>query len=200
MFTGCIEATGKIYSRVIEGKRGELTISAELAKELRDGDSIAVNGACLTVEEVDRDGDIVKFHAMAETLHRTNLGSLADGCLVNLERALCLGDRLHGHLVTGHIDCTTPVLKIDQDKEDHVIELLLPREFAALVIPKGSITVDGVSLTITTLTQRSFSVHLIPYTLTHTNLSERRVADPVNLEMDLFGKYILRSQEVGNVK
>lgn len=195
MFTGLIEDVGQLLARNRSGNTASLTVRTALpAASIAKGDSIAVNGACLTVESVSpADGTLV-FHALAETLERTNLGALPNGAPLNLERALRLGDRLGGHLVSGHVDAVAPILEIGRTADDIVLELPVLPALAALVIPKGSIAVNGISLTIAALKERSLTIHVIPHTWIHTGLQHARPGDPVNLEADLIGKYILRAR------
>jgi riboflavin synthase len=177
------------------GNASKLTVRTELpASEIEVGDSIAVNGACLTVETVAE--GVLQFHTLNETLTRTNLGGVPIGGKVNLERALCLGDRLGGHMVSGHIDTTAAVQKVGKAGEDIALTVALPVSLRALVIPKGSIAINGVSLTIAELGDSYFSVRIIPHTWSATNLPYLTAGSPVNLEADLVGKYVLRNQEV----
>ena len=193
MFTGLIEDVGELAGRSPLGNAAKLAVRTALpAREIKVGDSIAVNGACLTVESVV--AGMVCFHTLNETLNRTNLGAVPIGGKVNLERALCLGDRLGGHLVSGHIDRTAAVRRVGHAGEDIVLTVELPESLRALVIPKGSIAVNGVSLTIAELTEGSFSVRIIPHTWQATNLPQLTSGSPVNLEADLIGKYVLRGR------
>ncbi|RMD84664.1 MAG: riboflavin synthase [Lentisphaerae bacterium] len=194
MFTGIVETTGRLVSRKLLGDAGKLIIETELAKEMERGASLAVNGTCLSVEEIDPQRNLLQFHVLAQTLDRTNLGVVREGKKVNLERPLKLGDRLGGHLVSGHVDCTAPILDIGQKGDDWIVEIALPEEQKMLMIDKGSIAVDGISLTVAHLLKDSFRVHIIPLTLELTNLSEKEVGDLVNLEMDMVGKYVLRRE------
>jgi riboflavin synthase len=192
MFTGLIEAVAEIAARDLRKKAGSLTL--RLPAPLTDpvvGESIAVAGVCLTLEEAV--GHALRFHALAETFARTNLGRLPVGAKVNLERALRLGDRLGGHLVTGHVDAAAPVLHWEDVGDDLALTVALPTELQAQVVTKGSIAVDGVSLTVVSLMEDRFTVHLIPETRRRTCLAERQVGDRVNLETDLLGKYVLRA-------
>ena len=191
MFTGLVEETGTLAAldRLSAGAR--LTVRAPLAgSDARPGDSIAINGCCLTV--VTHDGEMLGFDLLAETLSRTNLGDLSVGSAVNLERALAATARLGGHFVQGHIDCTAEVLALEPHGADHRIEIALPSEFAHLVAFKGSIAVDGISLTVAEVRAASFIVWIIPHTLAQTNLRTRRAGDRVNLECDLLAKYLDR--------
>ena len=196
MFTGIVEAAGRLHGRTIQGQAGKLVLKTPLARELNVSDSLAVNGTCLTVEQLDRDAELLYFHTLAETLNKTNLGVVPVGRLVNLERPLQLGDRLGGHLVMGHVDGTTPVKAIRHEGGDIVVEYVLPQALKPYIIHKGSIAIDGVSLTVADLYAESFTVHLIPYTWEHTNMREVPVGDRVNLEMDMVGKYVLRREQL----
>ena len=154
------------------------------------GASIAVNGICLTV--VEHDADSFSVDVMAETLRRTCLGELTPGSPVNLERAVAVGDRLGGHLVQGHVDGTGTILARQPGDRWEVVTISLPGELARYVVEKGSITVDGVSLTIAGLDDASFQVSLIPTTLALTTLGTKQVGEPVNLEVDVLAKYVER--------
>ncbi len=191
MFTGIIQSVAKIADRKMSGKAGKLVI--DLGKPLTNpdiGESIAVNGACLTLEGTS--GSKLFFHVLEETLKKTNLGSLPKGAKVNIERALCAGDSLGGHIVSGHIDATCPVKSLRKKGSDLVLTVSYPPEMAVYFVEKGSVAVDGVSLTVVEAGRNFFSVHLIPTTIEMTCLSERRPGDLVNVETDMIGKYILR--------
>ena len=192
MFTGLIQTTGKI----VERGGGKLAVRPEVMPERPEyGESIAVNGCCLTLESFG--GGLLVFHTLHETLRRTNLELLPPGSSVNLERALRLGDRLGGHLVQGHVDTTAAVLAQGVRPDgDWSLEIALAPEFAPLVVTKGSIAVDGVSLTVAETGPDSFSVRLIPVTRQTTALGERRVGSRVDLEFDILGRYILRRSEL----
>lgn len=170
-----------------------LCVSSNLAKAVNLGDSVAVNGVCLTVEKVNPQDSLIIFHTLATTLDKTNLGLVELGKIVNLEQALTLGDRLDGHMVSGHVDCIAPIRNISSINDDFVLKIQLPEKFQPFIVEHGSITVDGISLTIASLHESSFTVHIIPYTLEHTNLKEVKVHQRVNLEMDIIGKYVVRS-------
>lgn len=190
MFTGIVEMRGQILAR-----RGHQLLIRS-AKPLTDpvyGESIAVNGCCLTLEECR--GTELVFHVLAETLDRTNLGQLKNGASVNLERALKVTDRLGGHLVSGHIDAVGKVLsrKVGKDVE---LTVSFPEELAKYIVWKGSIAIDGVSLTVAKLEKSALTVCLIPVTLAETALEEREPGDPINLETDMAGKYIVRQLEL----
>jgi len=196
MFTGIVEATARLQCRERHGQTGKLWLATPLAADLALGDSLAVNGCCLTVEDRDPAAQLLRFHTLAETLDKTNLGVVAEGELLNLERPLRLGDRLGGHLVSGHVDGTTEVLGVSARGEDWIVTIALPAHLAAYAIPKGSIAVDGVSLTIASLERDLFSVHLIPHTWAVTNLQQARPGKRVNLEMDMVGKFVLRREQL----
>lgn len=189
MFTGLVESVGKLV-----GRSGE-HIRIRPVRRLDSpqfGESVAVNGCCLTLERDFADGTL-EFFTLAETLDRTNLGRLPIGSAVNLERALRLGDRLGGHLVSGHIDCVAPVLSFAKCADgDFELSVELPELLAPEVVEKGSIAIDGVSLTVVRVTESSFAVRLIPVTRAETALAGRTPGTLVNLEGDLIGKYVLR--------
>lgn len=191
MFTGLVEGTGKLVGR--EGHRLIVRAGFELAAGR--GDSIAVNGCCLTLER-DAAAGKLEFFTLEETLSRTGLGELAPGAAVNLERALRLGDRLDGHLVQGHVDAALKVLSLGRAASgDMELTIELPPGFADLVVEKGSVAVDGVSLTVASLGAERFSVCLIPETWARTALSEKRPGSRVNIEFDILGKYVRRQLE-----
>ncbi len=198
MFTGLIEEVGVLKRRQIAGRDGKLVVACGLpAAELRIGESIAVNGACLTVEKIEPGSGTITFHTLHETLRRTNLGRLSLGARVNLERAMRLGDRLGGHLVLGHVDTVAPVRSVHRQKGDVVVRIALPAELRPLLIDKGSIAVDGISLTIVDLAEDLFTVHVIPHTWLHTALSTLVPGHHCNLEADMIGKYVLRAMRTG---
>jgi len=196
MFTGLVEGTAVLCERTLEGDAGKLHLQTPLATEMAAGDRIAINGTCLTVETIDAPARVLRFHTLQQTLRVTNLGSVPIGPKVNLERPLRVGDRLGGHLVLGHVDGTAPILAVDRLQDDWVIEIELPDDLLPLAIDKGSIAVDGISLTIAELRERSFTVHIIPHTWEVTNLCEAAAGTYVNLEMDMVGKYVLRREEL----
>lgn len=197
MFTGLIEDVGRFVAcRRRTGDAALEVVTALPLAEVRVGDSVAVNGVCLTVEQVMPESGRLCFHILEETLNRSNLGALPSGAAVNLERALRLGDRLGGHLVSGHVDLTAAVLAVTRVGADRVVRIELPAALAPLVVPKGSVAVDGVSLTIAKLDPGFFEVCLIPHSWSVTALKARRVGDQVNLEGDMMGKFVLRQREV----
>lgn len=192
MFTGLVETLGRLVEVIDQGPGRRLTIAAgELTQDASLGDSIAINGCCLTVIEIA--GDRLAFEAGSETLSRTNLGQLAAGDRVNLERSLSVGDRLGGHYVTGHIDAVGSLMERRDDPPWANLRFKLPAGLASQVASKGSIAVDGVSLTVVEAQQDSFTVALIPHTLEVTTLGQRKPGDAVNLETDVLAKYVERA-------
>lgn len=191
MFTGLIEQTAEVVAmeKTAGGARLHIAIPEQF-EQLELGESIAVNGCCLTLAKLD--SDVLTFDLLDETLIRTNLGSLPEGGLVNLERALPANGRLGGHFVQGHVDCVSEILALEQAGADHRLEIALPREFAQYVILKGSIAIDGISLTVAKLDETSLTVWLIPHTIAMTNLQQRSAGEQVNLEFDLLAKYLER--------
>ncbi|ASV75132.1 Riboflavin synthase eubacterial/eukaryotic [Thermogutta terrifontis] len=194
MFSGIVEALGTVAAVISEPPGVRLVVrEPRIAAETKVADSIAVNGCCLTVIAVD--GDTFAFQAGPETLSRTNLGDLKEGSRVNLERSLKIGDRLGGHFVTGHIDDVGYLIQREDFGEWSRFWFQIPRRLARQMAPKGSIAVDGVSLTIVDSEPERFSVALIPYTLAVTTLGPMKVGDKVNLETDILAKYVERQLE-----
>lgn len=191
MFTGLVEETGVLQGLDRSEAGARLTIRAQKILEgLNLGDSIAVNGCCLTVAA--QEGDVLHFDLLNETLARTNLGGLVPGAPVNLERALAAHARLGGHFVQGHIDTTARITDWKSVGADHRLEIELAPEFAKFVVHKGSIAIDGISLTVADLHEASFVIWIIPHTLAMTNLHSKKAGDAVNLEFDLLAKYVDR--------
>ncbi|WP_424017539.1 riboflavin synthase [Halorientalis pallida] len=189
MFTGIVERTGEITD-VTEDEGGRrLTVAADL-DDLHHGQSIAISGACLTVEEFG-DGWFSLFLS-AETLDRTYLGELTEGDLVNVERALPADGRFDGHVVQGHVDGTAEVTAVEQIDDDWEFRFSIPGELERYLVEKGSVTVDGISLTVASLSDADFGVAVIPATYDITTLSEKSVGDPVHLEVDVVAKYVER--------
>jgi riboflavin synthase len=191
MFTGIVEATGKVEAL----KKNELDgfgleIAAPFSQELASGASLAVNGCCLTVTEIVQSR--LQFDVLGETLRRTNLGDLRPGDLVNLERPMAADGRFDGHLVQGHIDTTAAVLTLEERGSDRRVEIELPSSFQQYVVFKGSVAVDGISLTIAELHPSSFVLWIIPHTGEITNLQRLAPGALVNLEFDLIAKYVER--------
>ena len=189
MFTGLIEDVGKIVSLRFAERGAALTVKTRLSvRALELGASIAVNGACLTVVRKGR-GEFT-VDVSPETLKRTSLKQLRAGSPVNLERPMRVNDRLGGHLVTGHVDGLATVASIEKKGEFIFFIFRAPAKLGSLLVSKGSVAVDGISLTVNDCSRRRFSVAIIPFTLQHTNLRARRVGDKVNIETDLIGKYV----------
>ncbi|MCX6552934.1 MAG: riboflavin synthase [Acidobacteria bacterium] len=197
MFTGLVEHAGRVVAlEAIEGGY-RLSIETPLASELRDGDSIAVNGVCLTV--VGRDADRFATEIGPETARVTTLGACRPGTRVNLERPMRPDGRMGGHFVLGHVDGTGTLTAIRPDGDFYWLTVSFDPALAAYFIPKGSVAVDGISLTVAALREREFDVQIIPFTWDHTNLAASRVGDGVNLEVDVIGKYVLRVAQLAGM-
>ncbi|WP_157244651.1 riboflavin synthase [Nonomuraea typhae] len=191
MFTGIIEEMGEIVALDTRGDSAVLSVRGPIVtSDARHGDSIAVNGVCLTV--VGHDGDVFTVDVMKESLDRTSLGGLEKGDVVNLERAVRADQRLGGHIVQGHVDGTAVLLSREPGEAWDNLRFSLPPELARYVAEKGSIAIDGISLTVTTVDADSFGVSLIPTTLRLTNLGGRAAGERVNLEVDVIAKYVER--------
>lgn len=192
MFTGIVEETGTVRSIEPVEQSIRLTVEARVAaQKVRLGDSIAVNGCCLTVVGLKGRGvRRLEFDLLRETWDRTNLSAVKPGSVVNLERSLAVGGRLGGHFVTGHIDGTGTIQRWERQGKDHILEIAAPREVLQYVVFKGSIAVDGISLTVAGVSRKTFQIWIIPHTYEVTALRERSVGDRVNLEADLLGKYV----------
>lgn len=195
MFTGIVEVTGKIEGIKPTSKGIELRVSARLGGgPIKEGESVAVNGCCLTVEKIGgrATGKLLQFGVLEETWRRTNLRFATVGALVNLERALRVGDRLGGHFVSGHIDNVGKISRWEQVGKDYILGIAAPADVMRYVVFKGSIAVDGISLTVAAVRRRSFEVWIIPHTRAVTALKERKTGDAVNLETDMLGKFVER--------
>jgi riboflavin synthase len=193
MFTGIIKEIGKISAiRLFDGSR-EMTITCKLANKLEIDESISVNGVCHTVTEVGKFSFDVQ--SVEETLRKTAIGELTKGDEVNLERALRADQHLDGHMVQGHVDGTGRILSIKQTGNDRLLTVDYPERFRNLVVPRGSITIDGISLTVAREEDTRFTVAVIPYTFQHTTMKNRVVGGRVNLEFDILGKYVVRYLE-----
>jgi len=191
VFTGIIEELGVVEGLEDQGDAVRLTVrGAHVTTDARLGDSIAVNGCCLTVAE--RGGETFTADVMRETLDKTSLGVLGPGSRVNLERAVTPTTRLGGHIVQGHVDGTASVVRRSPSEHWEVVEISLPSGLGRYVVAKGSITVDGISLTVVDVGDDSFTVSLIPETLARTTLGSKEAGDPVNLEVDVVAKYVER--------
>ncbi|MDP4263020.1 MAG: riboflavin synthase [Bacteroidota bacterium] len=195
MFTGIIEATGTVKKVITNGSNKTFWIESGLAGELKVDQSLSHSGVCLTVEEIKE--TLHRVTAIDETLQKTNLSSWAAGKTVNLERCLPLNGRLDGHFVQGHVDTTGTCTKRQEKRGSWELEFEFPKKFAELVIEKGSISVNGISLTAFRVKKKSFCVAIIPYTFEHTNIKEVVPGEIVNLEFDIIGKYILRKATIG---
>ncbi len=193
MFTGLVEEVGRVVA-LEAGEMIRLRVSARrVPGGTRVGESVSVNGVCLTVEGLD--GDTLAFQAMPETLRRTALGDLVEGSAVNLERAMTLERRFGGHLVQGHVDGVGEVRAIYPEGEAQIWEFEAPAGVLRYTVEKGSVCVDGISLTVVALSDASFTASILPQTRANTNLGELRVGDRVNLEADVVGKYVERLLE-----
>ncbi|MCD9143222.1 riboflavin synthase [Streptomyces albireticuli] len=199
MFTGIVEELGEVVSVDSRGDSSLFRLRGPLVTEgAKHGDSIAVNGVCLTVVET-ADGEFTA-DVMAESLKRSSLGALVPGSRVNLERPMALGGRLGGHLVQGHVDGTGTILERVPGEHWEIVKIALPAALRRYVVDKGSITVDGISLTVVEAGRDFFTVSLIPTTLQLTTLGVKRVGDPVNLEVDVLAKYVERLLADGAVR
>lgn len=194
MFTGLIEAVGEVIEVKPTTAGFRLHVRTDLASALRAGDSLAMNGVCLTVVAADDGG--VHADVSPETARVTALGGLKRGSHLNLERPMRADARVGGHFVQGHVDATGTVEEIRQEGDSWWMTVKFPGTLAAYIVRKGSIAVDGISLTVAGVDERRFDVQIIPYTWEHTNLRSMRVNDLVNLECDILGKYVLRAIEV----
>lgn len=201
MFTGLVETTGILLERKMTGDAGKLIVEVRKTLEhLEKGESIAVNGACLTLEQ-GMGGGPLTFHVMRETFSRTNLGSEPLGSVVNVERALAANGRFGGHIVSGHVDATARILAFERRASDTELEIELPRGLEEYFVEKGSIAVDGISLTIEKVYADRFKIGIIPTTWEETALRTKKKGSLVNLETDVIGKYVIahlmKSQEKG---
>ena len=187
MFTGIIEQIAEVVKVENEGSNLNITLKSNITKELKIDQSVAHNGVCLTV--VDIDGDKYMVTAIKETLDKSNLGLLKVGSKVNMERCMKLGDRLDGHMVQGHVDQTAKCTEIKEEKGSYVFTFK-HKESDNMTVGKGSVCVNGVSLTVVNSKDTSFSVAVIPYTFEHTNFKTLKIGDMVNIEFDILGKYI----------
>ena len=193
MFTGIIEGLGNIVrfdKKTTNRSAAKMKIKlGKIAKGLKIGDSVAINGVCLTAVNISK--DVAEFEMVGETIKKTNLGSLKSGNKVNIERSLKIGERLEGHFVLGHVDGVGIISKMEKQPNQIKIWTKITKELLKYIIKKGSVTVDGISLTIVDVLKDQFSVSIIPHTMKITNLSYKKVGDKVNIETDILGKYIL---------
>jgi riboflavin synthase len=197
MFTGLVEAVGELIERKSTSGGFRLRVASPLSAELSPGDSLAVNGVCLTVILAEH-GEV---HADVgpETVRVTTLGTMSTGSLVNLERPLRADSRLGGHFVQGHVDAIGLIEELRADADFHWLTVAFPTDLAPFLVHKGSIAVDGISLTIAGLSPNRFDVQVVPFTMTHTNLARADVRDRVNLEVDMVGKYVVRAAELAGL-
>jgi riboflavin synthase len=198
MFTGIIEATGQVVEITSPGTNKTFWIFSPFSNQLRPDQSVSHNGVCLTVEEIKDQAHRVT--AIAETLKKSNLGELEIGDVVNLERCMVVNGRLDGHVVQGHVDATGKCLKVKKLAGSYEYRFQYPGKFAHLIIEKGSISLNGISLTIFDVSKKEFSVAIIPYTYEHTNIQKIRKGSTVNLEFDLIGKYVARMAKSWSLK
>ncbi|MGF6850832.1 riboflavin synthase [Chitinophaga sp. W3I9] len=196
MFTGIIETLAEVVSTRKEGSNLVITIQTPLAAELKIDQSVSHNGVCLTVTNIQ--GDTYETVAVDETLQKTNLGQLTPTQFVNLERAMVFNGRIDGHLVQGHVDSVGECLSCQEQDGSWLFRFRYPAEFAALIVEKGSICLNGISLTVFNVTNDEFSVAIIPYTYEFTNISNIKTGSLVNLEFDILGKYVARQMAVRN--
>lgn len=194
MFTGIIEATGLLTKIKKEDGNISFLIESKISAELAPDQSVSHDGVCLTVTENNHIGHWVT--AVAETLQKTNLSSWSIGRVINLERALRIGDRLDGHIVQGHVDTTAQCIEKEETNGSHVFQFQIPESFASLLIEKGSVAINGVSLTAFGVGMDHFMVAVIPYTFEHTSFLHLGKGATINIEFDILGKYLLRQQEV----
>ena len=198
MFTGIIETVGEVAEVKPTPAGFRLRLHTDLSSELTPGESMAVNGVCLTVVAADADG--VHMDVSPETIRVSALGSLKRGAAVNLERPMRVDSRVGGHFVQGHVDATGAIEEIRQDGDCWWLTVKYPPSLAAQIVRKGSIAVDGISLTVAGVDDRRFDIQVIPFTWEHTNLHHVKVNDLVNLECDMLGKYVMRAMDVLKAK
>lgn len=187
MFTGLVEAVGNVISLELRGEQARLNIEIPFASDLALGDSVAVNGCCLTVADLSEN---VSFDLLAQTLRVTSLGELSSGSKVNLERAMQIGDRFGGHFVQGHVDATGNITRLDQSGQDHIVGISIPPHIHKLCVDKGSISIDGISLTIAELHETKAVFWITPHTWENTHLHAARLGQAVNLEADMLAKHV----------
>jgi riboflavin synthase len=199
MFTGIVEELGKVKSISAGPSLKKINIQAKkVLEDLKVGDSVNINGACQTVIKVGSNSFSVE--TVEETLKRTNLGELRPQDQVNLERPLRFSDRLSGHILTGHVDCKGRIKSVNPREGSWTLEFSLPATYLAYIVEKGSVGVDGISLTVVDVFKDSFSVSVIPFTLAYTNLSKKREGDSVNIEVDLLGKFVKKFLDMKSSK
>ena len=194
MFTGIIETTGVIEKIITSGTNKTFWVKSSISSELKVDQSVSHNGVCLTVEAVA--ADMHQLTAIEETLVKTNLNSWKEGDIVNIERCLQMNGRLDGHIVQGHVDTTAVCNSAEEKNGSWEYRFEIDKHFARLIIEKGSVCLNGISLTIFNVTDNSFTVAIIPYTYNHTNMNQLKAGDKVNIEFDMIGKYVNRIEEL----
>lgn len=197
MFTGLVEGVGEVLELKPTSGGARLRLGTALARELAPGDSLAVNGVCLTVI-VSKDGEL-QADIGPETLRVSTLGGVERGALVNLERPLRADSRLGGHFVQGHVDATGYIEELREDAEYHWLTVSYPSHLRPFIINKGSVAIDGISLTVAGLGNDRFDIMVIPFTVAHTNLQRAQIRDRVNIECDMVGKYVVRAAELAGL-
>ena len=190
MFTGIIETTGKVISLQYEGSNLHISIQSSISGQLSVDQSVSHNGVCLTVVKIV--GNTHTVTAIQETLLKSNLGSLSENSIINLERCLKIGDRLDGHMVQGHVDTTAQLINIKEEQGSYLLTFMINQDHKNLIVEKGSICINGISLTLINVENDKFSVAIIPYTWQNTNLQTINIGDNVNIEFDIIGKYVSR--------
>ena len=193
MFTGIIETTGKVISLQKEGSNLHITIQSSISDQLSIDQSVSHNGVCLTVVKTAGNSHMVT--AIQETLIKSNLATLAENSVVNLERCLKIGDRLDGHMVQGHVDTTAQLINLKEEQGSYMLTFIINEDHKNLIVEKGSICLNGISLTLVDVGNDKFSVAIIPYTWQNTNLQNLNIGDNVNIEFDVIGKYVNRIME-----
>lgn len=197
MFTGIIETTGTVEGIELIGSNHSFWIQSSISDKLKVDQSVSHNGVCLTVEAINKGHH--KVTAILETLQKTNLGTWQNGSLINMERCLPANGRLDGHMVQGHVDATATCTQVEEANGSWVYRFQFPAEFAYLVIEKGSICINGISLTAFNVSEDSFNVAIIPFTHEHTNIHAIQPGDTVNVEFDILGKYLARWRDLGKL-
>lgn len=191
MFTGIVQETGTIKKITpFEGGGQEMKIACSFAGTCHEDESISINGACHTVTAFDEETFTVQ--SVEETLRKTSLGQLKEGTPINLERSLTLQKGLEGHIVQGHVDTVGTIIEIEREQTGWLLTIEYPEEFTNMIVGRGSITMEGISLTVARESNNTFMVAIIPYTWKHTNLKTKKVGDPINLEFDVIGKYVVK--------
>lgn len=190
MFTGLVEAVGTVVTLENRGEQARLTLELPFAPKLKHGDSVAVNGCCLTVADLTE--ETASFDLLTQTLNVTSLGSLTVCSRVNLERAMMVGDRFGGHFVQGHVDATGKITRLDRQGQDHIVAVSLPPEIHHHCVDKGSLAIDGISLTIAELTPNEAVFWITPHTWENTHLHAAHIGQAVNLEADMLAKYVAK--------